>query len=248
MPFAPTLVLTNSKVKPACPMHECSSRSVRLPGGINYSAGQVLEEVAGGTPVNAAHTITFGGTPSGGSFLLTYITAYGPKATKPIAFSGTAATMVANLQASLNDLLGAGNTVVSGTGPYTITYQNDLGSLPLAIPTATNNLTGSSPTVTPASSVTGRFPGVLYQARASGTAICILEYDVQTDMAGSVINEFGVASNDNTVPAFDKGDFHATDAAGNLLIPGLDSTTLGHLGKLVRGASLSAPGAILRIT
>ncbi len=247
MPFAATMTLKNSKIKPCGNPGDARMISVRLPGGVNYLAGQVLEEVVGGTATNAVHTLTFGGTVSGGSFTLTYITAYGPKATSAIAYNATAATLVANIQAALDALLGAGNTVVAGTGPFTITYQNDLGALPLAIPTATNNLTGTSPTITPSSTTTGQFPGSYHQALNAGVAKCILEADEQTDMAGNRITEHGVASQDVTVPAWNRGEFTAYDASGVLQLPGLTSTAAGQLGKFIRG-SFGNPSSILRIT
>lgn len=249
MPYAPTLNLVNSKIKPHQNEQDARLISVSLPGGVSYLAGQILEEVAGGTLTNAQHTLTFGGTGLGGSFTLGYVTGYGTKYTQSIAYSGTAATMVANIQAALDNLLGAGNTVVSGTGPYTILYQNDLGGQPLALPVVNAAaLTGTSPTLTPASSVAGLTPGGYYQAYSAGTARAILEMDVQTDMSGNIITEHGVmGESDDTIGAWAKGDFLATDSANNLLLTGLNSTSLGHLGKAVRG-SLGSAGCVIRIT
>lgn len=242
MPYAATTQLLNSKIKPVQNSVDARMASVRLPGGVNYAAGQILEEVASGAVQNAAHTITFGGTPSGGTFTLTYTLAYGPKATAAITYSGTAATMRSNLQTALDNLLGAGNTAVTGSGPYTITYQNDLGNRPIAVPTATSSLTGTSPTVTPASSVTGQFPNLYYQAYTTGPARAILEADTQTDLGGNIINEHGASSTDPTAPAWIKGDFLCSDLVG------LDDDAVTDFGKIVYGASRSATGAILRIT
>lgn len=248
MPYAPTLNLVNSKIKPYQNEVDARQMSVTLPGGVSYSAGQLLEEVAGGTLTNAVHTLTFGGTGLGGSFKLGYITGWGLKYSQSIAYNATAATLVANIQTALDNLLGAGNTVVAGTGPFTITYQNDLGGQALAIPTVdATGLTGTSPTLTPASSVAGLTPGGYYQAYASGTARAILEMDVTTDMSGNIITEHGtMGESDDTIAAWAKGDFLAYDSAGNLLLTGLNSTSLGHIGKVVRG-TLGSAGCIIRM-
>ena len=48
--------------------------------------------------------------------------------TAPITWSGTPATLAANIQAALNALpnVGTGNTLVAGTGPFTITFSQIL--------------------------------------------------------------------------------------------------------------------------
>src|SRR5262249_5593454 len=63
----------------------------------------------------------------------------------------TPANLVANIQAALNTIFGAGATVVSSVSGtvYTITFAGGLANANLAQVTTTSSLTGTSPTVTP---------------------------------------------------------------------------------------------------
>src|SRR5262249_24402703 len=83
---------------------------------------------------------------SGGSFTITY---NGNLTTASNAWNSTPATLVANIQAALDAIFGAGNTVVSSTSAtgYLIAFAGGLTNANLAQITTTSSLTGG--TVTP---------------------------------------------------------------------------------------------------
>lgn len=122
---------------------------------------------APGAGTDEVQTITFGGTPTGGTFRL----AFDGRVTADIAWSATNATLLANIDAALEALanLGAGavalavTTMVAGIGDATITF-NGAAVAKKAHPLITvnrNDLTGAAPTVavaetTPGVDATGR--------------------------------------------------------------------------------------------
>lgn len=126
-------------------------------------------------PINGTsevQTVTLGGTITGGTFYL----AYNGLASSQIAWSATTATLLANVQAALDELFGANNSVAadstlsSGVGDFTVTFQNGRGALNMTnAMTAGNSLTGTAPTV----SVARTTKGVTATARgaALGTVI-----------------------------------------------------------------------------
>src|SRR6516225_4641887 len=121
MPLNPQVTFTSSKIRPLNP-EQARTISVRLPAGVTYSAGQVLEEVNIAAQ-NEVQTITLGGTPTGGSFTLVFPSARGSfDHAGPIGWSATGATMAANIQAALDALFGTSQVIVTGTGPFTLTY------------------------------------------------------------------------------------------------------------------------------
>lgn len=102
-----------------------------------------------GTNVNAVQTITVTGTPTGGSFTLTF----NGQTTAAIPFGATAAQVKTALVALPN--IGAAVQVTTGGGalpgtPVTVTFQGLLGNQPVSTMTAVNSLTGGT---TPAISV-----------------------------------------------------------------------------------------------
>ena len=106
-------------------------------------------------------TLTIGGTPTSGTFTLSFQGAV----TAPITWSATNNTLVANIDAALGALRtigGAANvttavgTMTAGIGTITITFVAALGKL--AVPTievVSNNLVGTSPTVAVAETTPG---------------------------------------------------------------------------------------------
>ncbi|HEY5313241.1 MAG TPA: autotransporter-associated beta strand repeat-containing protein, partial [Pirellulales bacterium] len=131
-------------------------------GTIDVAAPSVA--IIGGTIANAgaAQTLTVGGTvlPTGGNFNLTV----DGTAVNGIAYSTSAATTAANIQAALNTALGANNAVVSvsSNSQYTITFEGAYAgqTIPLISANVTN-LTGgtgtsiSSTVTTPATTLSG---------------------------------------------------------------------------------------------
>jgi hypothetical protein len=125
------------------------------------------------TGTSEVQTATVTGSPTGGTFTLTYA----GQTTAAIAFNATAATVQLALQALTNIGTGyeglattsgyttfPGAVAVTGSagGPYTITFQGALATTKVATMTATSSLTGgSSPGVTIAvgtAGVTAHYP------------------------------------------------------------------------------------------
>lgn len=110
---------------------------------------------------NEVQTLTLGGTPTGGSFALSYqgwVTAL-------INWNATNATLIAAIKAALEALgnIGSGNltvaagTLTAGIGTVTITFSGgglQKRNVPL-LAVAANNLTGTSPTVAVAETTAG---------------------------------------------------------------------------------------------
>jgi hypothetical protein len=105
-------------------------------------------------------TITIGGTPTGGSFKLKFKSF----TTAAISWSATNNTLVANIDAALEALpnIGTGGTttavgtMTAGVGTITVTFAGALGKK--AVPTmsvASNDLTGTAPTVAIAETTPG---------------------------------------------------------------------------------------------
>lgn len=126
--------------------------------------GQVAEGLGLGSPLtnagapvagtNEVQTVAVTGSPAGGTFKLKF----NNKISGAIAHNADAATVQAALEALAT--IGSGNVAASGTlaGGMTITFQADLGRMPVpALILAENSLTGgTSPNVT----VTETTPGV----------------------------------------------------------------------------------------
>lgn len=108
---------------------------------------------------NCIQTITIGGTPSGGTFTLTYK----GKTTSAITWSSTNNTLVANIDAALEALktIGSGGvttavgTMNSGIGTITVTFTGDNAKLLIPVMTSASSLTGSSPTLAVAITTAG---------------------------------------------------------------------------------------------
>jgi len=105
------------------------------------------------TLVNEAQLYTVTGSPTGGTFKLTFE----GQETGTIAYNAAAATVQSALEALTT--IGSGNVSVSGSagGPWTATFIAVLQGTPIPLPTLSNNsLTGgSSPSVTIAQTTPG---------------------------------------------------------------------------------------------
>ena len=100
-------------------------------------------------------TVTIGGGPTGGTFTLTI----DGKTTAAIAYNASAATVAA----ALNKLNGVNVGVTLASNVYTITFREPVGNVNQL--TATSSLTGgTSPSVTPATTVPGVGNGTLVRA------------------------------------------------------------------------------------
>lgn len=122
----------------------------------------IIEALAGGgiipfagTPAagtDEVQTLTIGGTPTGGTFKLSFDGAI----TAPISWTAVDATLVSRIDTALEALgnIGTGNvttaagTVTSGIGTVTMTFVSGLGKTDVStIAVADNSLTGTSPTL-----------------------------------------------------------------------------------------------------
>jgi hypothetical protein len=111
-------------------------------------------------------TLTIGGTPTGGTFTLSF----DGFVTSAITWSATNATLIANIDAALEALpnIGTGGittaagTVTAGIGTITLTFTgNNATKAVNTIAVVANNMTGTAPTVavaetTPGVDATGR--------------------------------------------------------------------------------------------
>ena len=128
-------------------------------------AGQAREgRSVAGAPVagtSEVQTITFGGTPTGGTFKL----GFRGRRTAAISWSATNNTLRDNVDAALealSDVIGTGNvttavgTMTAGIGTLTVTFAGTLAKK--AVPLLTvedNSLTGTAPTVDVAETTPG---------------------------------------------------------------------------------------------
>lgn len=112
-------------------------------------------------PVNGTseiQTLTIGGTPAGGTFTLSYDGIVSP----PIAWSATNGTLVANVDAALEAILGAGavttavNSMTAGVGTINITFTGIYAKRNVPQLVAASSLAGTNPTA----AVTTATPGV----------------------------------------------------------------------------------------
>lgn len=141
--------------------------AIELSSVIEGAGGTIL--MTSGAPsagTDEIQTITIGGTPTGGTFTLTFE----GHTTSAITWSATNATLVANIDAALEALpnIGSGGvttavgTMTAGIGTITVTFTGNNASK--AVPTMTvadNSMTGTSPTLaaaetTPGVDATGR--------------------------------------------------------------------------------------------
>jgi hypothetical protein len=120
----------------------------RSPGAM-VESGVLLSSIAALGGTNEQQTVTITGTPTGGTFTLTYAGA----TTAAIAYNAAAAAVQTALEALPN--IGPGNVAVSGGPgpgtPYVLTFQNQLARQNITQLTAAHAFTGGT---TPAIAVT----------------------------------------------------------------------------------------------
>jgi hypothetical protein len=148
------------------------------------SGGRIIEGTLGpfsnaGAPsagTDEVQTITFGGTPTGGTFKLSF----DGLVTSAITWSSTNNTLRDNVDTALEALnsIGTGNvttavgTMTSGVGTLTVTFAGDLAKLAVnTIAVANNSLTGTSPTI----AVEETTPGVTATARGASKGAVLLD-------------------------------------------------------------------------
>lgn len=138
-----------------------------MPKYLKPGAGAAREgRTVAGAPVagtDEVQTITFGGTPTGGTFRL----AYKGRVSAAISWSATNNTLRDNVDTALEALstIGSGNvttavgTMTAGIGTLTVTFAGTLAKklVPL-ITVFSNDLTGTAPTVAVAETTPGVSP------------------------------------------------------------------------------------------
>lgn len=130
------------------------------------TGGQVMPGLTGtsagvpGAGTNAVQTLTIGGTPTGGTFRITF----GAFTTAAITWTATDATLISNIDAALEALpnIGTGGvttadtTMTSGIGDATLTFAGtNTAKRVIELLVATSSLTGTNPTVVIAETTPG---------------------------------------------------------------------------------------------
>jgi hypothetical protein len=155
----------------------------RLPGAV-ITGGTIIEGslsgyTSAGAPVagtSEVQTITFGGTPTGGTFKLRF----DGFTTAAITWSATNNTLRDNVDAALEALpnIGTGGvttavgTMTAGIGTLTVTFAGNLAKKAVATITVTDNsLTGTSPTV----AVVETTPGVDAAGRGAAPGATLVD-------------------------------------------------------------------------
>lgn len=235
MPLLPTTVLTRSNGLQARHPQDVRRKGVRLPGGVNFSAGQVLGEF-NTAQRNEVQTLTIAAT--GGTYQL----GLDGQFTTALAFDANAAA----IQAAINALLGAGNCTVGGTGPFTFTFTGEYGNrnvqlLQINAAAATGGTVTVAKTTPGSAGATGTMTAATSGATdGTQTAKAVLLFNTRTNSRGMVLDQWGQEASHDAVVAY-TGEFYTADLIG------LTSTFAGHLGKLVDGSAITDAGAVLRI-
>jgi hypothetical protein len=151
-------------------------------GGNAWGVGP-YNVILGGTQANEVQRVTITGTPTGGTFTLTYA----GQTTAPIAHNAAAAAVQSALEALSN--IGVGDVVCSG-GPLpgsfvAVTFQGALANTDVTQMTAASSLTGGT---TPTVAVTTTTPGSPGTASKLPTALDPLDHllMILTDVAPPV--------------------------------------------------------------
>ena len=218
-----------------------------LPG--TYVAGQGLGQKTGLTAVNEVQTLTITGTPTGGTFRLTF----NGVETGHITFSTTAATLAANITAALEAPaeIGTGNVTTSASVTVpAVTFQGALaGQEQPPLTFSRNDLTGGTdPTATVAETTPGQTAGGAWgaydDAASDGLQIAkaVLQY-------ATVVTPNGKHYSGGSLTAHLSASFYIAGYFRTADLTGIDAAAVTDLGRIVEGAvgSLSNVATVLRI-
>lgn len=153
-------------------------------------------------------TVTITGSPTGGTFTLTY----SGQTTSGIAYNAAASAVQSALAALSN--IGSGNVAVTGSagGPYTVTFQGSLAHTNVAQMTATSSLTGgTSPNVSVSTGTGGANAHYVNGYIPSGTAIGLV---TATGLFGPY--DDGASDGRQTCYGFTYGDVRAVRQNGTV--------------------------------
>lgn len=166
-----------------------STRGTKRPGGsipMELAAlGPVLfllQATLGGTvsttapsAVSEVQTMTISGTPSGGTYRL----GYNDEFTAPIAYNANAAAITSALEALTG--IGTGGVVVTGTGPFTITFGGSLASLNVFLIEADDGLLsgGTSPSISIVTTTRGKTAGQYLHTLVGTTSSTLPSFTIE---------------------------------------------------------------------
>jgi hypothetical protein len=219
----PINTFTGKYLVPAVNPHLAKEQSVNFAPNQVIARGTALAQAT--ASVNDVQTVSISGTPTGGTFTLTFALPGGQsQTTAAIAYNATAANVQSALQALTN--IGSGNvTCTGGALPgagVVCTFGGSLGNMPVPLMTANGAaLTGGT---SPAASVAHTTQGSTldtYSAYTSqtGTAAALAKYDVATDANGMVT--YGSVANGGpwgetylAAPVYTSGEFYTSDLTG----------------------------------
>lgn len=217
MPTSAVLNFSGRKVEPLKP-ETAKVDNVNLAASTTYPAGTILGEKIGRKEVQR---ITITGTPTGGSFTITYA----GQTTTDIAFNATAAD-VRNALEALSNIPAGGVVVSGGPGPGTAFTIQFTARGDIAAVTTTDSFSGGSgpasavTTVTAGTAGTPGTYGAYDQDNTDGSEIPthVLMYDVVTDASGNVFMGDSAASEWNNsskyAQAYRAGYFATEDLVG----------------------------------
>jgi autotransporter-associated beta strand protein len=129
-----------------------------MPIGTTVTVATTTFGSAAAATANAIETITFAGTPNGGSFKLTFKTGTQSNTTADIPWNSNKDTLNGNIQSALSALSLVGNNAVVKTvdaNHFTVTFQGSLAGLNLPTMTTTSTLTGTGAAVSVATTTVG---------------------------------------------------------------------------------------------
>lgn len=240
MAASATNTYTGGPLQPSRTPEEAKTTAVKLAVG-TYAKGTVVAQRDTLTAANDVQTMTVTGTPTGGSFKLSF----NGQVTAAITYSTTDATLQANVTAALEALsnVGTGNVTAASSSSGTvvaITFQAALGNIEQAALTFfQNSLTGgSSPNASFARTTRGRAAGGLFvaydDARSDGGGVAkgVLPYSVVVDERGGHTvggGEWGAGQ--LSAPVYFAGTFFTAELVG------LDANGVADLGKLLTGTT-----------
>ena len=140
------------------------------------SGGPYVTAIAPVNGTSAVQTLTFGGTPTGGTFTLSFQ----GRTTSAISWSATNSTLVSNIQTALRALPTIGSSpagvtvavlsMTAGIGTINVTFAGNLQNLAVTTMTSASSLTGTSPTL----AVTVATAGVTADGRTAAAGSLIV--------------------------------------------------------------------------
>ena len=165
-----------------------------------------------GYQADSVQTVTIGGTPTGGTFTLTF----NGQTTGSIAYNATA-NGTGSVQSALAALSGIGATnvaVLGANGIFSVRFIGALGGMVEPSITASSSLTGgSSPFVSAVSTIGGGDAGRLQQVTNARGTIAKTDYD----MLSHTVRSIGAFSTGIPVAATDQTTEYTYDGSGHTL-------------------------------